>query len=48
MPNPLRLAVIARHHFEDVPAPLPARLDAAAWARHGRGDRPAARVRGHG
>ena len=47
MPNPLRLAVIATAPLRRRAAPLPARLDAAAGARHGRADRPAARVPGH-
>ena len=47
MPNPLRLAVIARHRFDDVRLPVPAGLAAAARARDGGAPRPAPRVPSH-
>ena len=47
MPNPLRLAVIARHHFDDVQLRVPARLVAAVRARPRLAARARTRVRAH-
>ena len=47
MPNPLRLAVIANHHFGERPAAVPARLAAAARPAARGSDRTAARLPAH-
>ena len=45
MPNPLRLAVIAKHHFDTVALPIVPVCDAARGARRRLADRPPARLR---